>query len=184
MKLYYAIFGSRGKTRYIYARIKAAATPVRGRVACVVVWTRDMEIVVATTEGRMAQITLGHMAFSDAPWKPVANVGTWRFRKRGMLPRCVGGNPGLYLRSHSVSHLSSLLPLPPFPSCFPTARRRLIRGINSARVTKNRGGETAPRFTMSRFPSRGIPCRYLFSVVLREISPRFSDLETSCLKPA
>lgn len=47
-------------------------------------------------------------------------------------------------------------------------------------VTKNRGGETAPRFTMSRFPSRGIPCRYLFSVVLREISPRFSDLETSC----
>lgn len=83
-----------------------------------------------------------------------------------------------------------LFPFPPpssllfFSSCFPNTRRRLIRGINSVRVTKNRGGKTAPRFTMSRFPSRGIPRRYLFSVVLREISPRFPDLEASCLKPA
>lgn len=35
---------------------------------------------------------------------------------------------------------------------------------------------------MSLFPSRGIPRRYLFSVVLRVISPRFPDLEARRLK--
>lgn len=120
---------------------------------------------------------------SRCPWKPVANAGTWRFQKRGLFPRCVRGNPGLYLRFHSVSLISLPFPYPSLLSsplsCFPTTRRRLIRGINSARVTKNRRGETAPRFTMSLFPSRGIPRRYLFSAVSREISPRFPDLEAS-----
>lgn len=117
---------------------------------------------------------------SRCPWKPVANAGTWLFQKRGLFPRCVEETPAYIFASIpcpsslflSLILLSSSLLSSPL-SCFPTTRRRLIRGINSARVTKNRRGETASRFTMSLFPSRGIPRRYLFSAVLREISPRF-----------
>lgn len=40
------------------------------------------------------------------------------------------------------------------------------------------------RSGQSRFPSRGIPRRYLFSAVLRGISRRFPDLEALLLKLA
>lgn len=133
----------------ISARMKVTAkrAPARRRVACVV-WIRDTEIVVTTAKGKNDTNHPRPYGVFPTPWKSRQAAGTWRFRKRSVFPRntCVGRKRRLIPFPHPF--------LPP-PSLsfsarrFPTTRRRLIRGINSARVTKNRGGETAPRFTMS-----------------------------------
>lgn len=74
--------------------------------------------------GRVARIHPRPYGVSQCCGEP-AYAGTWRFRKNSLcFPGRVGGNPR---------------PIP--PPRFPVTRRRLIRGINSARVTKNRGGE-------------------------------------------
>lgn len=114
------------KRRYVYTRIKAAATPVPRSCRVRRLRTRDMEIVVATTEGRMATNYPRPYGVSRCPWKPVANAGTWRFQKRGLFPRCVWEETPAYILASipcpislflSPIRLSSLLPslafLPP-----------------------------------------------------------------------
>lgn len=92
------------------------------------------------------------------------NPGTWRFRKRvAAAPADRRLSSTTRRRKPRLTSLSPPLASDALACPRPMPRsghRRLIRGINSARVTKNRGGETAARFTMSRvavesrFPSR------------------------------
>lgn len=137
---------------------------------------------------RKARITLDHMARFPMSGNPERARGDFQNAPHyatDVCPTC-----------RRIPRLTSLLPPSLFPLCPRTlcrtfalhslGHRRLIRGINSARVTKNRGRETTARFTMSRVRwSLGFPhARDSTSLLIfRHVTRNFSFPPPPCRPP-
>lgn len=110
-------------------------------------------------------------------WKTGVARARGDFEKKKRIPLYFTGHVG----GNTPSCSAFTAPLFSHPSASNSEHKLGTRDQKSWRVKPRQ--DLRRRLGQSRFPSRGIPRRYLFSTVLRGISLRFPDLEALLPKP-